>query len=129
MRTIDAATRHTQVGITTAKSTGNFNTTVQLANAYVDAVSILFAPGHAVLTGVRIQYGGNTILPWDGVGGYIVGDNERLSFDVGMYMPGVITIGTHNGDTISHGHFVTFHWHTWAPDAITPAAQIPLVIQ
>lgn len=128
MDTIDAATRFSQVTINTPKATGNLNTTIRLPNAWVEAVTILFAPGHAVLTGVRLQYAGNTILPWDGVGTYIVGDNERLEFPIGMYLPGTITIGTHNADSLPHGHIVTFRWRTWNESAALTNAPLPLVV-
>lgn len=128
MDTIDPAAKHSQVNINTLKNVANLNTTIQLPNAWVDSVSILFAPGHAALTGVRLQYAGNTILPWEGIGGYILGDNERLNFDVGMYLPGVITIGTRNTDSLAHGHTVIFHWHTWKSGADVTNAPLPLVV-
>lgn len=128
MDTIDLATKHSAVSISTAAKQLSKLTTITLPQAWVEAVTILFAPGHVLLTGVRLKYAGNVILPYNGVGSFIFGDNERLAFDIGMYMPGLITIETTNTDTVGHAHIVTFRWHTWKPDAPPALVPIPLVV-
>lgn len=128
MDTIDVTTRYSVADITTPKATNTQSTIIRLAEAWVETVDILFAPGHAALTGVRLVYGGNIVLPWDGVGAFIAGDNERLRFVMGMYMPGPITIVTHNNDTLPHRHLVTFGWHTYTDAGVGPLAPVPLVV-
>lgn len=128
MDTIDVTARYSEVVITTPAKTAVQNTTISLANAYVDALTVLFPVGHAALTGFRLQYAGNSLIPWNGVGTWIVGDGERIPFIVGMYMPGVITLGSKNDDTIAHTLFVTVQWHTYTEAAPMTALSVPTVL-
>lgn len=128
MDTIDPGTKFSALNITTPKKTLTLDTNITLPNAWVEKVIILFAPGHVLLTGVAIRYNGNTILPFDGVGQFIFGDNERLTFPIDMYMPARITVRTVNTDTLAHGHVVTFQWHTYKDAGVTPLAPIPTIV-
>lgn len=92
-----------------------------------DAVSILFAPGHAGLTGVRITYQGNAILPWNQAAGQIQGDNERLRYDVGLYCTGKLSVVTINGDTYTHAWQLTFFYHEYQPSSPSSPITVPLV--
>lgn len=109
MDTIDVSSKFQVVDITTAKNTNALNTVFNAGNRFIKAVSILFAPGHVGLTGVRLTYAGVVVLPWNQPTGFIVGDSERLDFAMGLYAPGPLTITTHNGDAqASHRHLLTF---------------------
>lgn len=117
------------VSVTVPARTNSATTALTLRNGWLDSVSILFAPGHNGLTGVRLFYNGNVILPWDGVGTYIIGSAERLNFDVGMYVPAPITIDRHNADNVQHQHVITFRWKPYQQikSGIAPA-DFPTVI-
>lgn len=127
MDTIDVTTRYSALNISTNAHT-NKDTTIQLANAYVESVNILWMPGHALLTGVQIKYAGNVLLPWDAVGSSLFGDNERREFAIGMYLPGIITVHTSNGDNLAHGHIVEFKWHTYVAPVVGVGAQPTLIV-
>lgn len=110
MDTIDPLHKQAVVNITTPKST-NVTTAFALGRPVtLEKVDILFAPGHVALTGVRINYQGVAILPWNQPTLFVVGDSERLVFELGMYVSGGLSIVTHNGDTQPHQHMLTFHY-------------------
>lgn len=129
METVDLANKVQVLGISNTrkqtKSTAfNFGNDVVL-----DAVSILFAPGHVGLTGVRITYQGIAILPWNQNNGQIQGDNERLKFDIGLYCTGLLSIVTINNDTFAHSWQFSFFYHEYIPQGVEALpTPIPLVI-
>lgn len=109
METIDVSNKYVVSDITTPKNTNALNTVVSLGNRIIKSVDILFAPGHVGITGVRIAYAGVVLLPWNQPAGFIVGDTERLKFDLDFYAPGPVTITTHNSDArYAHRHVITF---------------------
>lgn len=128
MDTIDVTTRYTSVSINVAAKAVAASQNVQLANAIVESVEIVYAPGHSWLVGVALKVAGVTILPWNGVGSFIFGNNERLEREVGMYIPGPIAIVTNNTDTIAHGVIVIFKWHTYTPQAVVPLPAVPVIV-
>lgn len=128
MDTIDVATRYSSVSINAPAKTASTSSIITLANAVVESCEIVYAPGHVWLIGVRLLYAGVVVLPWNGVGSYIFGDNERLERDIGMYMPGPITVNVSNTDALAHGVIVIFKWHTYMPPVLaTPPSQSLIV--
>lgn len=129
MEAIDPASKVQTLTVTMPKSV-NVTTSFRLpAPAILERVSILFAAGHVGLTGARISYNGIALLPWNQPTGFIIGDNERLPFDIGMYVDGPFSIVTHNGDTYPHTHIFTFFYHEWkGADRITALPPTPLVV-
>lgn len=130
MGPIDVTTKYPTFDITTARNTNALNTVVTLGDFIVKSVDILFAPGHVGLTGVRLVYAGTTILPWNQPTKFVVGDSERLHYALGIYMPGPLTIVTHNGDgQASHRHILTFECNERpTPGLIIPDAPLPQLI-
>lgn len=128
MDTIDVSAKYLVTNITrAAKATGN--TVVQLGNRIAESVNLLFAPGHVGLTGVQIQYAGNTLLPFNQGALFVYGDNERLDYELGMYLPGPVTIRTTNTDTVPHSFQITFKVLEVALPGLLPVATpIPLVV-
>lgn len=110
MDTIDARTKHVTLGISIPKATTLQTTTWVAAPAgqyMLSEVAILFALGHATLTGVRLRYNGAAILPWAQPTQFINGDNERLHFPVGIYLQAPILVDTRNTDRIAHAVWLT----------------------
>lgn len=130
MDTIDVSAKYQTVDITTPKSTNAQTQVISVGDRIIHAVDVLFAPGHVGLTGVRLLYGGITILPWNQPANFIVGDSERLHFQLDLYAPGPITIVTHNGDSqASHRHIFTFELHERDLNAgIVQASPVPLLL-
>lgn len=128
METIDVAVKYVTSTITTNKNTNTLNTVIDLGDRILQTVEILFAPGHVALTGVRLLMGGTAILPWNQPTSFIFGDNERLTFKLGIYVPGPITIVTHNADSVAHMHQITFAL-TEVPDKSSGLyTPVPLVV-
>lgn len=105
--TIDVAAKYVSLTVPIPKNTTVQTTTFDLGERIFESLSVLFAPGHAGLTGFRISYGGVTILPWNQPGGMIVGDNERRYFDMGLHVSGLLTIQTKNFDK-AYAHSIVF---------------------
>lgn len=118
MDTIDAAAKTAVLNIPTARLSTVVTAAPSLPNGWVDRISILFPPGSVAKHGVAVKYGGNTILPFGQEGSFILGNAERLTFDVGMYMPGPISVTTQNADTFVHTVYLTFYWHTYVPQSL-----------
>lgn len=111
---------------TNAKASKNTIITI-LPDIILEKVSILFPAGHAGLTGVRLVYGGVALLPWNQLTQFIIGDSERLSFDIGMYVSGPITVATTNADTAAHSHFLEFTYHEYREqNAVVSLTPVPL---
>jgi hypothetical protein len=129
MDSIDPATKFSVVGLSLAAKQVGKTAAITLPNAWLENIEIFFAPGVVALVNAWVSYAGNTVLPWDGIGGSVVGDNERLQYPMGMYMPGPITVhGTNNGVN-AHQIYFTFRWHTYVDDTtVTPLQTTPLVI-
>lgn len=130
MDTIDVSAKYQTVDITTPKNTGAQTLVISVGDRIIRAVDVLFAPGHVGLTGVRLQYAGVTILPWNQPSNFIVGDSERLRFQLDLYAPGPLTIITHNGDSqASHRHIFTFELHEVDnPAGVMQSPTIPLLL-
>jgi hypothetical protein len=109
MDTIDVQIKHVTATIQTLKNTNIKSTNIDLGDRIIQSVDILFAPGHVALTGVRLMLNDVAILPWNQPTQFIFGDNERLAFQLGIYVPGILTIQTHNSDTVTHMHQITFY--------------------
>lgn len=128
MDTIDAASRFTVVNVTVPASTNDLVTTVTLPNGYLDAVILLWPPGANALVGSRIVYAGAQIFPWplSAASTFALGNGERLTVPIGMYMPGPIAVHNQNNDVLQHTIYQTLVWHTY--DVAPTLAQIPTVV-
>lgn len=112
MDTIDVSAKFVVVDITTPKNTNALTTTFNAGNRIIKAIDVLFAPGHVGITGIRFSYAGVVILPWNQSTAFLVGDSERLRYEVDIYAPGPLSIVTHNPDAQNaHRHIVTFELH------------------
>lgn len=110
MDSIDATTKYLTLTISTPAHTASKTTAFDLSSQgekILDALEILFAPGHAALTGVRVSYNGVVILPWNQNSAFILGNDERLIFDVGIYVAKPLSIVTTNTDAFPHVHVLT----------------------
>lgn len=108
MKTIDVQTKYVTSTITTPRSTTLLTTDIDVGDRIIKTVEILFAPGHVALTGVRLRLAGVAILPWNQPNSFIFGDNERLTFELGIYVSSILRIDTRNTDSVAHLHQITF---------------------
>lgn len=128
MDTLDVSVKYLITSITrAAHATGS--TTVNLGERIALSVNVFFTPGHVGLVGVAISYAGLQLLPYNQPGSFILGDNERLNFDLGMYLPGPITVRTQNSDSAAHTVQLTWKVQELSLRGQLPVqAAIPLVV-
>lgn len=105
--TYDVAARYLTTSIATPRKTASKSTAWTFGPAILEELQILWAPGHVALTGVRVSYKGVTILPWNQPTAFLVGDNERQIFEMGMHILDTITVVTQNNDNYPHTHYLT----------------------
>lgn len=128
MDTLDVTKKYVTTTITT-NARSNKTTQVTLGDRIVEQVEILFAPGHVALTGVSISYGGLQFVPYGQPGVFIFGDNERLTFELGLYAPGPWTVNTHNNDGVAHLHQLTWRLSEVPRTGPLPGlAPIPVIV-
>lgn len=106
---IDVAAKYLTTTVTLAKNVTTQTQTVTLGERLLESVDVYFAPGHAGLTGVALSYGGVTILPWNQGGQFLIGNNERRLFELGIHVSGLVTITTRNQDK-AYAHTIVLTW-------------------
>lgn len=104
--TYDVDARYLQTSIVTNARTALKTTTWTFGPAILDELQILWAPGHLALTGVRVSVQGVTILPWNQPTAFLVGDNERQIYAMGIHIFSSITVATQNNDGYVHTHYL-----------------------
>jgi hypothetical protein len=125
--TIDLGVKHVVTTIPIGANIATQNTTVDLGERYLDVLDVLFRPGHAGLTGVRVSYGGVSILPWNQPTQFLLGDNERRRFDIGLHVAGPLTVTTRNLDK-GFAHVFDLTWQVRELQlASEPPRSIPLL--
>lgn len=102
----DVTARYVELSVSTNKSTALKTTTWNLGNFILEELSVLWAPGHVALTGIRILLQGTAILPWNQPSVFIVGDNERRDYEVGLTLIHPLTVQTQNNDKFVHTHIL-----------------------
>lgn len=128
MDTLDVSAKYLVTSVTrAAHATGT--TTVRIGDRIADSVTVFFTPGHVGLVGVAISYAGLQLLPYGQSGSFVLGDNERLTYELGMYLPGPITVTTRNQDSAAHTVQLTWKVREIAlPGSLPVAAPIPLIV-
>lgn len=102
-------------------------TTITVPDTILDTVTLLIPGGHAFLTGFALSLAGQQLLPWPTDFPWIVGDNDRLLFEMAIEVDGPLDITTYNVDLYDHTH-----WLRLKLDDIdlgnAPRAPLPLVV-
>jgi hypothetical protein len=96
--TIDVTAKYVTTTIAIPTNTATQSVTFALGERLLDTLDVHFTPGHAGLTGLRVSYAGVTILPWNQPSAFLVGDNERRLFEMGLHISGPLTLTTRNLD-------------------------------
>ena len=105
MDTIDVAHRYQALSTSLAKNQHNFAVNWTITDAggdILEELQVVFPAGHAGLTGVRVNYGGVTILPWNMPTTFLYGDNERQTYQMGIYVSGPLQVVFTNNDNVLH---------------------------
>lgn len=100
-----------------------------MAEGIVDRIDVVIPNGHANLTGLRVYYANNQVIPFKGTQ-YLSGNNRRYSFDVEDFPTGQGWGGlAFNTDKIAHTFRMLFYIDDIVPDTTTgvpPAVLLPL---
>lgn len=105
--TYDVDARYITTSIVTPRKTATKSTTWTFGPAILSELQVLWAPGHVALTGVRVTYQGVTLLPWNQPTAFLLGDNERQIYEMGVHILASIVVVTTNNDTYPHTHYLT----------------------
>jgi hypothetical protein len=108
-------------------STAPQSTPIDLGDVQLVQVELRIPPGHSGLTGVSVQYAGQSLVPWATEGGWIIGDDDLLSFDVGFEVGQGLTVVTYNAGTFTHSHYLRFLWQPLGADELTGVASTDLL--
>lgn len=92
-----------------------------LEDAYLTSILIQVPDGHAGLTGLRILWSGQQIVPW-GNNSYIVSNNEILTIPITSYITASgLTVHTFNTDIYDHSFYLRALITDSLPGAAPPA--------
>ncbi len=120
------ATRYVVANITTPAGTATntpLTTAVPLGDLTLVSAHLRIPSGHCGLTGWRIDYSGSTIVPYSNPPAYIIGDDDKLDFDVDYEVGNTLNIVTYNLDVYAHTHYAVLKVHDLAqpePPVFTP---------
>lgn len=98
-----------------------------LGDVWLYGVELRIPTGHAGLTGIALTFNGVSLVPWAANVSYIVGDDERLDFDVNLETSSGLQVVTYNTDVLSHSFYLRFACVPVSAVAIPAAAQIQAV--
>lgn len=105
-RTISS--RYVAVTVTTPAGTAIAapqTTAVNLGDVILLGVQLKIPPGHAGATGWKLTEAGNALVPWQDGGGWVIGDDDDLWFDVNSEVAGGLAIVTYNVGAYPHTHY------------------------
>jgi hypothetical protein len=124
-RTIDVQAKYVTLSITVAKATTS-TTSFPLGERIVDTLDVKWAPGHVGLVGFRITYNSTTILPWNQTASFIVGDNERIVYEMGLHVSAPLSVTVRNQDTFPHTVILTAKLREIDLPALAPISLLSL---
>lgn len=132
MDTIDVSAKYQTFGISIPARTAAAAPTshsFDVGQRIVDEIEVFFPPGHVALSGVRVEYAAVALLPWNQSTAFIVGDNDRIKYEFGLFVSKPLVVKTCNTDSLPHTVFVTFKLRevNYSAGPTTPS-QVPLVV-
>lgn len=96
--TLDVDTKYLTLTVTTAAATTSQTTAFNLGQRKLQVLDIFWPRGANGLVGVRIEFASVAILPWGQASSFVVGNNERRIFDMGIQTIGGVNVVTQNND-------------------------------
>ena len=97
------------VNVTTPSGTAiasPITTTPKLGDIWIDSVELRIPVGHRGLTGIYVANSGTQLLPYSQTPSFLIGDDERLTFDFGVEVATGLQIVTYNTDIFVHTHYL-----------------------
>lgn len=93
------------IGTTTAAP---LVTPVSLGDVMLDEVHVTIPKGPGGLAGVRLDYSGATILPFDTSGRFIISDGAEFDFTIGYAVGRTLSVVTFNIGQYPHTFYLRF---------------------
>jgi hypothetical protein len=81
-------------------------TVVNLGDIWCYAISVRIPAGHCGFTGLAVIQAGSYLLPFGQTLKYLIGNDDKLDFDIGVEIPGNFTLQTYNTDVLAHTFYV-----------------------
>lgn len=78
------------------------STNPNVGDVILVAVRLVVPPGHAGFTGFRVDYASSTILPYSNPPGWIITDDDKEQFPVGIEVGSSLRLVTYNTDILPH---------------------------
>lgn len=96
--TYDVDHKYLVLPVTTSPNTAALITSFDVGQRIVVGLDIFWPPGSNGLVGIRANYSGVTLLPWNQPTSFLVGNGERRIFSFGLPVTAPLTIVTQNND-------------------------------
>lgn len=101
------------------------STTIAIGDSFLISGSIRIPSGHAGTTGIQVVFNGTVIIPWENSALWLVGDDDKIEFDVGTETDSQLVVKTYNLDVWTHIHYCRF---TYTPMTLMSGASAPAQI-
>jgi hypothetical protein len=79
-----------------------------IGDVWLDSVQIVIPSGHRGLTGLAITNGGTPIIPYGAGTDFLIGDDDRLDYDLGVEVDASFGCIYYNTDSIRHNFYLRF---------------------
>lgn len=102
-----------------------------LGDVWLDSVELRIPVGHRGLTGVYVANNNTAIVPYSSPPTYLIGDDERLTFDIGDEVATQLSIVTYNTDVFDHTFYFRFSGRPMsvqnaAASTLAPVTVVPI---
>lgn len=103
-------------------------TVISLENALLLDIEILIPAGHTGLTGVRVRFSQQQVLPF-GSNSWIVADDYLRIFDINQEVGSkTVSVQTYNNDIYQHTFYLRFHIRELSDSGIAGVSRAPIVL-
>lgn len=104
------------------------HTALPLGEVTLVEIDLRIPGGHAGFTGIRFEYAAVPLVPWNDSTAWIMGDDERLTFEVGFDVSAAVDAVAYNTDYFDHFFIVRCKVEDLYADSVTGStAIVPIV--
>lgn len=99
-------------------------TAVPVEHGILEEVRLQIPPGHVGVTGIRFLLSGQQFLPWSNTVSWIIGDDRRDPFEVGVEVDNKLTVATFNLGNYDHSFLLLFKLRQMETVRSTPVLRL-----
>lgn len=96
--TFDVSHKYLVLDVTTAAATALQTTLFDVGSRIVEVLDVFWPPGANGLVGLRVNFAGVTLLPWNQPARFLVGNGERRRFEFALPVDAPLQVVTQNND-------------------------------